>query len=40
MASVAELTDETTLARMWESPEALPSMPEFEEPTLWLARMA
>ncbi|MDP8956664.1 MAG: zinc-dependent metalloprotease [Actinomycetota bacterium] len=39
-AGVAELTDEATLARMWESPEALPSMPEFEEPTLWLARMA
>ncbi|HEX2088565.1 MAG TPA: zinc-dependent metalloprotease [Actinomycetota bacterium] len=39
-ARVAELTDEATLARMWESPEALPSMPEFEEPTLWLARMA
>jgi coenzyme F420 biosynthesis associated uncharacterized protein len=39
-ARVAELTNETTLARMWESPEALPSMPEFEEPTLWLARMA
>jgi putative hydrolase len=37
---VAELTDEATLARMWESPEALPSMPELEEPTLWLARMA
>ncbi len=39
-ARVSELTDETTLARMWESPAALPSMPEFEEPTLWLARMA
>jgi coenzyme F420 biosynthesis associated uncharacterized protein len=37
---VAELTDERTLARMWESPEALPSMPELEEPTLWLARTA
>jgi putative hydrolase len=35
---VAELTDERTLARMWESPEALPSMPELQEPTLWLAR--
>jgi len=31
-------TDEFTLARMWESAEALPSMPELEEPTLWLAR--
>ncbi len=39
-AQVAELTDEATLAKMWESPESLPSMPEFEEPTLWLARMA
>ena len=39
-ARVAELTNELTLARMWESPDALPSMPELEEPTLWLARMA
>ncbi len=37
---VVELTDEATLARMWESPESLPSMPELEEPSLWLARMA
>ena len=37
---VAELTDEATLARMWESAEALPSQPELEEPRLWLARMA
>jgi putative hydrolase len=37
---VAEQTDERTLARMWEAPEALPSMPELEEPTLWLARTA
>ncbi len=37
-ARVAELTGEATLARMWESAEALPSMPELEEPTLWLAR--
>jgi putative hydrolase len=36
---VAEATDETTLSRMWESPEALPSMPELEEPRLWLARI-
>jgi coenzyme F420 biosynthesis associated uncharacterized protein len=35
---VAELTDETTLARMWDSPEALPSLPEIDEPRLWLAR--
>lgn len=39
-AKVAELTDEATLARVWESPDALPSMPELEEPSLWLARMA
>lgn len=37
---VAEETDEPTLARIWESAETLPSMPELEEPTLWLARMA
>jgi len=37
---VAEATDELTLTRMWESAEALPSMPELEEPRLWLARMA
>ena len=37
---VADLTGEATLARIWESPEALPSMPELEEPSLWLARMA
>jgi putative hydrolase len=37
---VAELTDEGTLSRIWEGPEALPSMPELEEPRLWLARMA
>jgi putative hydrolase len=35
----SELTDEATLARMWESAEALPSMPELDEPTLWLSRM-
>jgi putative hydrolase len=38
--TVAELTDERTLARMWDAPDALPSMPELEEPRLWLARMA
>jgi uncharacterized protein (DUF2342 family) len=37
---VVELTDEVTLARMWDGPEALPSMPELEEPRLWLARSA
>jgi coenzyme F420 biosynthesis associated uncharacterized protein len=38
--TVVEQTDETTLARMWDSVEALPSMPELEEPRLWLARSA
>ena len=38
--TVMELTDEATLARMWDSAEALPSMPELEEPRLWLARSA
>jgi putative hydrolase len=37
---VAQLTDEATLSTMWSSPEALPSMPEIEEPRLWLARSA
>jgi putative hydrolase len=37
---VVELTDESTLARMWDSAESLPSMPELEEPSLWLSRMA
>jgi coenzyme F420 biosynthesis associated uncharacterized protein len=36
---VAALTDEATLARMWDAPDSLPSMPELEEPTLWLSRM-
>lgn len=38
--AVAELAGEETLARMWDSPEALPSLPEIEEPRLWLARTA
>jgi coenzyme F420 biosynthesis associated uncharacterized protein len=38
--AVVDLTDEATLARMWDSAEALPSMPELEEPRLWLARSA
>jgi putative hydrolase len=37
---VVDLTDEETLSRMWQGAEALPSMPELEEPRLWLARMA
>jgi len=36
---VAELGGEATLARMWESADNLPSMPELEEPTLWLSRI-
>jgi putative hydrolase len=36
---VAELAGEAVLARMWEEPDALPSLPELEEPRLWLARM-
>jgi putative hydrolase len=37
--TVVELTDEATLSRMWESAEAMPSLPELEEPRLWLARI-
>jgi putative hydrolase len=37
---VVELTDERTLAGMWDSADSLPSMPELEEPRLWLARIA
>jgi putative hydrolase len=36
--TVADQTDEATLGRMWSDPEALPSKPELEEPTLWLSR--
>jgi putative hydrolase len=36
--AVLGATDEATLSRMWGSPESLPSMPELEEPTLWLSR--
>ena len=39
-ARVVEQTDEGTLGRMWESADSLPSMPELEEPTLWLSRIA
>jgi putative hydrolase len=35
---VVEQTDEATLARMWEGPESMPSLPELDEPRLWLAR--
>lgn len=37
---VVDATDERTLARMWEDADSLPSMPELEEPTLWLSRTA
>ncbi len=36
--AVADATDEATLARMWDSPESIPSLPELAEPRLWLAR--
>ena len=36
--AVVDLTDEATLSRMWESAEAMPSLPEVQEPRLWLAR--
>jgi len=35
---VVEQTDEATLARMWDSADAMPSLPELDEPRLWLAR--
>ena len=37
-AFVVEQTDEATLARMWGSAEAMPSLPELDEPRLWLSR--
>jgi putative hydrolase len=36
--TVVELTDESTLTRMWDSADAMPSLPEVHEPRLWLAR--
>jgi len=36
--TVVELTDEATLSRMWESADAMPSLPEVHEPRLWLTR--
>jgi coenzyme F420 biosynthesis associated uncharacterized protein len=38
--AVASQSDEPTLARMWDSADAMPSLPELEEPTLWLSRIA
>jgi len=37
--SVVALTDEATLARMWSDGASVPSLPEIEEPRLWLARI-
>jgi putative hydrolase len=37
--TVSAQTDEETLARMWHDAESLPSLPELEEPRLWLARI-
>lgn len=36
--TVAGQTDEATLARMWDSADAMPSLPEIGEPVLWLSR--
>ncbi|MEZ0235782.1 MAG: zinc-dependent metalloprotease [Actinomycetota bacterium] len=36
--TVVSLTDEATLSSMWESADAMPSLPEVAEPRLWLAR--
>jgi putative hydrolase len=38
--AVVAATDEVTLAKLWDSPDAIPSLPELEEPRLWLARIA
>jgi putative hydrolase len=37
---VVDQTDEATLSRMWSGAESMPSLPELEEPRLWLARIA
>lgn len=36
--AVAAAAGEPGLSSMWAGPEALPSLPELDEPTLWLAR--
>ncbi len=38
--AVAAETSETMLASMWDSPDSIPSMPELQEPMLWMARTA
>lgn len=37
--TVVSLTDEATLARIWDAADTIPSLPEIEEPRLWLARI-
>ena len=36
--AVTERSDEATLARIWDSADAMPSLPEINEPVLWLSR--
>ena len=36
--AVAAQSDEATLSRMWDSADAMPSLPEITEPVLWLSR--
>ena len=36
--TVVAQADDATLASMWSSADAMPSMPEIREPTLWLSR--
>ena len=36
--AVAAQSDEATLSRMWDSADAMPSLPEISEPILWLSR--
>lgn len=37
---VVALSEEPILARMWTDADSLPSLPELQEPRLWLARIA
>jgi len=37
--AAAGIAGQQTLARMWESADSVPSLPELEEPSLWLARI-
>jgi putative hydrolase len=36
--TVAAQSDEATLAKMWDSTDSMPSLPEIGEPVLWLSR--